>query len=194
MLAAATAQPEEFIRNHFFAMRPYAYRTQVSAAYDDFRNEISRLLAIQPADVCLIGSARTGFSLNKDHLLRPFSRKSDLDFILVSSAIFDDCWDELIRSKEAFDLVGTDERARFRKTRDNFFNGYLRADQLPLGSTLSREWFPLLSGPFGCPIARLHPVKAWLFKSWAHATGCYKDHVASIQTDLAKLLRFRGEL
>jgi hypothetical protein len=194
MVAAATLVAEEFVLNHFFAMAPFAYRGAAGTAYDEFQAEIAALLAVPADNVCLIGSARTGFSLNRDHLLKGFGYQSDLDLVVVSSDAFDRCWDELIKNTQAFKLAGDEEWRRLKKTRDNFFNGYLRADQLPSGCTLSREWFPLLAGPFRCPVARRYPVKAWLFKSWTHATECYKGHMALIQADIQKLLALRGEI
>jgi hypothetical protein len=193
MVAAATLQPERFVLDHFFKMPPHAY-ARSGTGYGNFQKEIAALLAVDETDICLIGSARTGFSLNKDHLLKRFGRHSDLDLVVVSSVAFDACWDELIRKIEEFTLAGDEERKRMKKTHENFFGGYLRADQLPLSSTLSKEWFPRLAGPFQCPVARSHPVKAWLFKSWAHAAECYKAHIASVQPSVQKLLRLRGEL
>src|SRR5207253_938799 len=123
-----------------------------------------------------------------------FSVRRDLDLVVVSSDALDSCWRELIKKAEELKLAGDEERRRLNKTRDNFFNGYLRADQLSVGCSLSKDWFPRLAGPFHCPIARRFSVKAWLFKSWVHANECYKQYIASIQGDVEKLLELRGEI
>jgi hypothetical protein len=194
MVAAATLGPEQFVLSRLFAMPPHAYLGTDAATYAAFQIEIAGLLAVPANDVCLIGSARLGFSLNKDHLLKPFGNQSDLDLVVVSSSAFDTCWDELIKNTEIFKLAGDEEWRRLKKTRENFFNGYLRADQVPSACTLSKDWFPRLAGPFKCPVARRYPVKAWLFKSWTHATECYKGYIGTIQPDIHRMLTLQGGL
>ena len=81
-----------------------------------------------------------------------------------------------------------------RKTKENVFLGYLRADQLPLGCSLSKEWFPRLAGPFEHDLARRYPIKAWLFKSMAHARIQYTNYQIKVQPGIVRVLQSRGDL
>ncbi len=165
---------------------PFAFRS-ARGAYSAFRLEVSQLLDVHPADICLVGSGQLGFSLNPWHLLSAFDRSSDLDLVVVSSDIFDHAWRELIATQSI--LAAGSDRDRLRKTRDSFFDGYLRHDKLPLSSALSKSWFPKLAGPFKSDVAKRHEVKAWLFKSWWHAVGYYANGLARVQPHIRELLK-----
>lgn len=194
MKAAATLDPKEFVSNYLFRMEPEAFRGGPAASYEQFQSEIGTRIGIALEDVCLVGSGRVGFSLNRDHLLRPFCSESDLDLVIVSSPVFDECWKELHARAEEFSTSDHDESRRFRKTKENVFNGYLRPDQLPLGASLVQAWIPQLAGPFNNPVARMHEVRAWLFKGWEYAHGHYSHYLGTVKGDIAKMLRLRGDL
>src|SRR6266436_3510183 len=101
-----------------------------------------RVSALLADNTILVGSGRLGFSLNPEHLLRSFGQASDLDVVIVSSDVFDDTWTELIEKASEIALAGDDDRRRFKRTKENFFRGYLRPDHLPLTIGFASEWFP----------------------------------------------------
>ncbi|HYN82095.1 MAG TPA: hypothetical protein VES88_11375 [Gemmatimonadaceae bacterium] len=156
--------------------------------YDDVRSELGAKLEIAEADIHMIGSGRLGFSQNPDHLLRLFGRHSDLDFVAISSSLFDETALELVQRAQEIMMVGDDEKRKLKKTRDNLFYGLLRPDQLPVSCSLSQSWFPRLAGPFLHEVTRQYPVKAWLFKSHSHARHFYTAHQARIQPAIQQLL------
>lgn len=178
--AAATLPPEQFVNDHLLDDHAFVFGWRPDP-YAAFRQSMEVLLGVGDGQLRLIGSAKLGFSLNPDHLLRRFRRDSDLDLVVVSSNMFDATLLELRQHARELGFAGDDERRRLRKSRENAFNGFLRPDQLPLGSSLMRNWFPLLAGPFHSEPARSHPVKAWLFKSWEHVRLCYTEHHERVQ-------------
>jgi hypothetical protein len=187
MHAAANLTPDDFVKTNLLAGEAYVFNW-TSERYGTFRREMAAKLQIHEDQVRLIGSAKLGFSLNRDHLLQRFRRESDLDLVVVDSDLFDGSVLELRQRARELGMASQDERRRLRRSRDNIFNGYLRPDQLPLSTSLMRAWFPRLAGPFHSEPARSHPVKAWLFKSWDHAHLCYKEHHLQIQPALRQLL------
>jgi hypothetical protein len=184
--------PADFVDQVLFAAPPFAFRGS-PAEYDSFRTELASRLSLSADDLLLVGSGRLGFSLNSDHLARRFSPESDLDIVIISSEIFDRTWAELLEKTTDILLAGDDERHRLRRTKDNFFSGYLRPEHLPLTSSLATEWFPKLSSRFESPIPNRHEVKGWLFKSRTHARVLYADHHGRIQADLRRVVRFKEE-
>jgi len=193
MREAATMTAIEFVDTHFLNGEAYAFSDNPDR-YRSFRNEIGLKLSILENRIRLVGSGKLGFSLNKDHLLQRFCRESDLDLVVIAAEIFDAATLELLQNSRELTLAGADEKHRLRKTRENVFNGYLRPDQLPLGSTLNRDWFPKLAGPYESDVARSRPVKAWLFKSLEHAQLCYRAYIEQIQPSIRRLLESRGDL
>ena len=187
MHAAATLTAVRFAEDHLLGGEAFVFDWK-SGPYMAFRREMAAKLEISEDQVKLIGSAKLGFSLNKDHLLRRFRRDCDLDLVVVRSELFDSAVLELRLRARELELAGEDDRRRLRRSRENVFSGYLRPDQLPLSISLMRDWFPRLAGPFASEPARSHPVRAWLFKSWEHAKLCYVEHHERIQPVLCQLL------
>lgn len=186
-VAAAEMAPEAFVREHVLGGEAYVFRW-LAEPYGQFRQGMARLLEVQEADVRLIGSGKLGFSLHEGRLLQAFRPNSDLDLAVVASGLFDATALELRTSAGTLALAGEEERRRLRRSKENVFSGYLRPDQLPLGCSLMREWFPRLAGPYAAEPARSHPVRAWLFKSWDHAQLCYVEHHQRVQEAIRRQL------
>lgn len=192
MRAAATITPSDFVDRNFLYGEAYAF-DEDPVRHRAFRAEVGYKLSVPEDQVCLIGSGKLGFSLNKDHLLRLFSPESDLDLVVAAQDLFDSTHLELVRRSRELALASQDERRRLRKSRETIFHGYLRPDQLPMTVALSQNWFPRIAGPYVSEVARRHPVKAWLFKSLEHARLCYQNYIEEIQPSVRRLLANRGD-
>lgn len=190
--AACALNPADFVDQYLFAAPPYAFRS-APQEHDDFREELAARLGLPADDAILVGSGRLGFSLNPDHLLRSFGTASDLDVVLLSSEIFDRTWTELIEKESDISLASEEERRLLKRTKQNFFRGYLRPDHLPLSIALATDWFPKLASRFTSEVASSHEVKGWLFKSRTHARKLYSDHLAGIRTDVRRMVGFEEE-
>jgi hypothetical protein len=186
---ATVLSAREFIDRHLFGTAPWAFRAS-PPEYDDFRAELAHRLGVDRGGITLVGSGRLGFSLNPQHLLTAFGADSDLDIVVASSAVFDATWLELLENAANISLASEDERRLLKKTKENFFLGYLRPDHLPLSTMLARDWFPKLASRFKSPVASRHKVKAWLFKSELHARVLYADHLARVQADIRRMISF----
>jgi hypothetical protein len=59
-----------------------------------FREYVAAALGISDAasDIFIVGSARTGFSLDPDRCFVPFQERSDIDVVVVHEALFDEAW------------------------------------------------------------------------------------------------------
>jgi len=186
-VAVATLDPMTVVSDIILSSEPYAFRDHPED-YEGFRTELALRLNVDSEAISLIGSARLGFSLNKTKLFSPFSDQSDFDIVIVASEIFDEAWIELLSKQHRFPLAGEDEKSRFKRTRENIFFGYFRPDHFPVDTELSKAWFPKLATRFTSPIVQMHPIQAWLFKSWEHTRFFYSSYVDSIQAYTKKLL------
>lgn len=193
MIEAAVMPSLEFVNTRLLDGPPYVFVLEKDSAHDAFTREMSNRLEVPPDGIQLIGSARLGFSLNKEHLLHLFGRSSDLDLVVVSADLFDRGWEELNSEAGRVSLSDADERRRLKKARETVAHGFFRPDQLPISTSLATGWFPRLAGPFEIAVARRHPVRAWLFRTWTLAQTYYSTYVESVQPALYTLLRNRGE-
>jgi hypothetical protein len=66
---------------------PFAFQ-ECPLLYEQIRQFIAVKLEIDPNDIRLIGSAKTGFSISKDEFGRKYNPESDLDFAIINSDLF----------------------------------------------------------------------------------------------------------
>src|ERR1700684_3928095 len=78
----------EIVENHLLGGLPYIFRDN-PAAYKNFVETLSGQFATPVENIGIIGSARTGFSLDPDKFGTPFSAASDVDTIVVNAERFD---------------------------------------------------------------------------------------------------------
>jgi len=70
---------------------PYCFR-ECPLLYEAIRGWLARAIEIHAKEITLIGSARIGYSLApNDEYGRPFNNRSDLDFSVISSVLFENC-------------------------------------------------------------------------------------------------------
>jgi hypothetical protein len=74
-----------------------------------FQKYVATALGIAPsADIFLVGSAKTGFSLDPDQVSQPFQANSDIDIVVVHTDLFDQAW----RTMLGWDYLTMKNRSR----------------------------------------------------------------------------------
>ena len=58
----------------------------------EFQQATAQLVDVQPKNVCIVGSARFGYSLSPDTFGIDFSDSSDVDIVVVDERKFDQIW------------------------------------------------------------------------------------------------------
>ncbi len=124
---------EEIVQKHILTGSPAALTPD---EYFAVRHEVAVHFGIQPVEVVLVGSCRTGFSLTeKPKKGRPryslVEQGSDLDLVVVSSRLFDRLWDAVFdysRTNSAF--RNSDEATEFRNM---LFQGWVDPRGMPPG-------------------------------------------------------------
>src|SRR6266705_6324019 len=109
MREAATMAVTAFVDRHFLAGEAHAFNDHPDR-YRAFRVEIGLKVSLPEDGIRLVGSGKLGFSLNRDHLLRRFSRESDLDWVGVAPEIFDAATLELRQISRELAVAGADEK------------------------------------------------------------------------------------
>ena len=63
-----------------------------------FQNHVANALGIPTAasDILIVGSAKTGFSLDPDNYFVPFRETSDIDIIVINQGLFDQAWHTML--------------------------------------------------------------------------------------------------
>lgn len=81
---------------------PFAF-SECPSLYQFSREWLSERLNIDPNEISLVGSSRLGYSFNPSKLGEKFDEKSDLDYVIVSSSLFQKCSDASYRFVSDFE-------------------------------------------------------------------------------------------
>lgn len=168
------------VQRYIFEGIPYVFRSQPSA-FEILRNHLSRSLSLRKEDIIIVGSAKTGFSLNPHTVFRQFSDYSDIDVAVVSKRTFDEVWRTILswNYPRRYLLAGADwEWAKKRK--EDLYWGWLRPDTIRFKGLsfpdvlkpvrdISTMWFNAFRSLSRYTQFGRRDVSGRLYRTWDHA-------------------------
>jgi hypothetical protein len=158
----------EVVNGHLISGIPYVFRNRPSA-HLDFKATLASQLQTPDADICIIGSAKIGFSLDPDKFGTSFSISSDIDTIIVNSDMFDKAWFELYGlGLRLYSLRAGVQNAFHVHRTNNVFYGFIEPNRLPGIVGISAYWFRTLQGLGRIREIADHEVNARLYRTWEH--------------------------
>src|SRR6266516_2848570 len=111
---ATTMVPADFVAAHLLGGECHVFAWDATR-YAAFRQEMGAKLGLAQNRITLVGSAKVGFSMNPEALLRDFGSNSDLDVVVVAPDVFDAAALELAEEKNLIRRAGEEERRRLKK-------------------------------------------------------------------------------
>ena len=140
-------------------------------------------LGVTTDGICIVGSAKTGFSLSPDSFPRAFRNQSDVDIAVVDAALFDRAWDAFLRWH--YPIKDKDlsqgHRRWIRSRMDDVFWGWFHPTSFQnsiLGEMppriaeirdLSVRWFSTFKKAPEVAGMMQHEFSGRLYRSWGHA-------------------------
>lgn len=91
-----TRPGDQLVADYILKGPPYVFRKD-AVALDVLRSHLAGRLSISKSSILVIGSAKTGFSLNPQNYPRPFGDTSDIDVVVIDEALFDQAWGTLLK-------------------------------------------------------------------------------------------------
>jgi hypothetical protein len=134
-------------------------------------------------NICIVGSAKTGFSLSPESFPRAFWAQSDVDVVVIDAILFDRTWDALLRWHYPFggkDL-SPGNRRWMRQRMDDIFWGWFYPANLQnsiRGETppriteirdLSVRWFTTFKKAPAVAGQIQYEFRGRLYRTWGHA-------------------------
>lgn len=165
---------QETIITQLFSGVPYAFR-RIPADYNKVKAHLGAQLGIESQSIVLVGSGLFGFSMAPHKYGQPFHAQSDLDFVIVDSAVFDVCWMELIRYD--FKSLSFDEdvvKSLHEHRKQNIFWGYIEPYNLKNALSVYKKWFPAFAGLGMFTSIGGRRVKARIYRTWEHARSYHR--------------------
>lgn len=169
----------DFYIKHILKTRNWYFSQYKKLNGDDFINEIDHFreivssgLQVNFHSVKIVGSAKIGYSLSPDHVLRPFElsleeeKSSDIDIAIVSSKMFDYLWEMIRHSKEIYNPINN---AHFIDTTKSIYNGYIKEGILYKLKNIKSWWkekVKPVTEALQYEMAIEHHISYRIYRSW----------------------------
>ena len=166
-----TCAVDWIVDNHVFTGIPY-YGLQQPRVYQLMMRALARGLRLTETEICVIGSARTGFSLAPNKFGESFNEYSDIDICVVSHALFDSSWLDILRITRlrSANLSGQ-TRAQLRVHREHhyLYNGWMYPESIVPVLRIGQRWLTTFHGLSRIPELASRSVSGRLYRTWDHA-------------------------
>jgi hypothetical protein len=189
----------ETVQEHVFQGLPFVFR-QTPRTLDVLKRHLVSELGLSPSDILVVGSARTGFSLNPDNFPRQFSGTSDIDVVIVDEDLFDKIWTTLLIWNYPRRLLkaGRIDGDWIYQRRKDIYWGWFRPDQIRFEGLsfpdalqpirdLSTRWFNAFRGlsQYSEHAELTHrEVSGRLYRTWNHAHLYHEEGLRSLRSIL----------
>jgi hypothetical protein len=191
-----STEVREVVQNQLFDGPVHAFR-QRPGDLNILRRHLASHLPLTAERIVVVGSAKTGFSLDPRNFPRPFGVKSDIDIVVVDEALFDTYWAiclDYYYPRRIENLPKPDyEWLRNRKS-DVFWGRfephYMRYEGLSFPEVLrplrdlSTAWFNAFQSLSTYGQFRGRDVKGRLYRTWHHAMAYHMDGLRQIKRSL----------
>ena len=155
--------------------------------YGQMMDRVTQGLGVREADLCVVGSAKIGFSLSPYKFGDPFSNRSDIDIVVVSSVLFDECWlDILTNRRTPWRLLREKTRDRLTAHRnDNYvYRGWIYPDSIAEALNIGQEWLNTFNGLSTIPDLAARPVNTRLYRTWEHARAYHRRSLRQVRNKI----------
>ncbi|MEI7702712.1 MAG: hypothetical protein WCK86_23150 [Planctomycetia bacterium] len=178
---------------------PFVFRTS-PMKYMIFREQVAERFEVGSQDVCIVGSAKLGFSPSPTEKYgRPFAETSDVDVVIISDSLFHHGSRELFRelnyaTQETYHDDTIDQSAdgsveigrAIKDALRNYVYQNFNPGLLSDGHPLQLEIFGKISGTSGLFLA-LEPqvfvskIRCRIFRNWRAAEEYYANSLRQLQ-------------
>ena len=166
-----TCPVEWIVDNHVFHGLPF-YELHQPHVYRLMMSAISKGLRVPQQDICVIGSARIGFSLSPEKFGTAFNEFSDIDICVVSHSLFDPSWLDILRRDRKRGIVLTRQtKSHLRRHREDhyLYNGWIYPESIVSVLRLGERWLATFNGLSRIPELASRSVSGRLYRTWDHA-------------------------
>lgn len=175
------------INNHLFQGVPF-YCLEQPAIHEEMVRAISAGLRVRESGICVVGSARIGFSLAPKRFGEPFSRFSDIDVIVVSPRLFDRSWIDLLnKSRRRRVPLRWQTRESLKRHRQNHYvyNGWLYPDSVLEVLRIGTRWLHTFDGLSRIEELASRKVGARLYRTWDHARFYHRHSLGRLKEEIS---------
>lgn len=171
---------------------PYVFDSNRNA-WNSFKQSIASLGAIE-SEICVIGSARFGFSLKPSNNFRKFQDTSDIDVLVVDEHLFDSLWISLLQA--AYPRPPVQVTAAIKEHQKTLYTGWLIPSNLRFDMALSGHriraaldfkaaWFDAFKRAAANAVLRHEDVTGRLYRTRKHAELYLTNSISELRRSLS---------
>lgn len=170
--------PDELVRDLLY--RDPIALFQSSADYEQFKARLKKEFPAADA-VFVMGSANLGYSLSPDNFGGPFSEKSDVDVVLISEQLFQECWAHLRGFHRAhFYSLDFQSRQNLRRNGENVYAGFASPSWIPAKIHKIRRDFDRLMNRLSDASVGYRQINALFFRDEIETLDYYKRSLMAL--------------
>lgn len=172
---------DSIVKRHIFQGVPYVFR-ETPESSSLLIQHVCEAFRLPEENVFVVGSARSGFSLNPENFPRMFSDTSDIDVVVISEELFDNVWMKILEwhYPRRLQNLGHDEGNWARLRRKEIYWGWLVPSEIhyeglsfpdilkPLRD-ISVTWFNAFQSLSLYPVFAPRTVSGRLYRTFDHA-------------------------
>ena len=157
-------------RNWYFSEYLHIPDTEIIDKIDLFKEIVSCNFGISFHSVQLVGSAKVGYSLSENKILKPFheetadSESSDIDIAIVSERLFTQIWDQLRDIKNVY-LNGF----YYKNLSKSIFKGFVNEKDLLRFEEIKKHWCGIIDYSnikLQDELSFIHPITYRIYRYW----------------------------
>lgn len=150
--------------------------------YFRLRKKICENFDIHQQNFAIVGSAKTGFSLDPKNYPRQFDEGSDIDVVLVSEEMFQFIWLNLLQIEKGqiwrHDLRNRQELKYLKKL---IFQGWIRMDIIYKNFDFAKKWWEFFNKITLEELDGCRQLHVGIFKTWYHASLYYEQSIRQLR-------------
>ena len=162
---------DSLVEKYLFAGLPFSFFGRTDT-YKQMLRSISRGLEVPQPNICVVGSARIGFSLAPHKFGQPFSPYSDIDIVIVSEELFDSSWLDILTNRHhRWSSLSrqTQDRLIEHQERHHIYYGYISPSFVAPALAIGHQWLTTFNRLSQIPFLASRPVSGRLYRTWDHA-------------------------
>ena len=171
-----TPRFDSILDDHLFTGLPFSFSGHPKVHRAMLR-ELSRGLQVPRQDICVVGSARIGFSISPYKFGLPFNQYSDLDIVVVSPLLFDSSWVDMLTNRHIpWSRLTQPTRNHLieHRERHHIYNGWINPHFVAEALCIGERWVTTFDGLSRIPFLSSRPIGGRLYRTWAHARAYHR--------------------
>ena len=174
---------DRILEEHLFSGVPFSFADRPDV-YQRMLKALARGLGVPKEDICVVGSARIGFSLSPPNFGAPFNKYSDIDIVVVSPSLFDPSWVDILTSRRvpwASLRQKTRDGMRQHQEKHHIYNGWIYPNSVAEALGIGERWLTTFNGLSRIPALSSVPIGGRLYRSWDHVRVYHRRGLSKIR-------------